>query len=215
MSPMCRWRTTWRSRARSSVRRGMRTTCAAEWVRRHSTWKRRRAAPGRRIGAPPSPLDCPVTIGQSNACSLWRSMPVRANRSCSTATAESTWSMPWRPAVPTASGSLRTASAASATSTVATVAMRTPTWRPATGGCWCCHRSAVGHGTRWSGACTWPRRSRSCAAGGSTVVSIFPDSDSRDAFGLNMMDPSTRPPAARAGYAQGGALAARLIEFWR
>jgi NTE family protein len=52
-------------------------------------------------------------------------------------------------------------------------------------------------------------------AGGSSVETIFPDSDSRTAFGSNLMDLSTRPPAARAGYAQGGALAEQLTEFWR
>jgi NTE family protein len=52
-------------------------------------------------------------------------------------------------------------------------------------------------------------------AHGSRVETIFPDSDSRDAFGVNLMDPSTRPPAARAGYAQGKALAGQLTEFWR
>jgi NTE family protein len=52
-------------------------------------------------------------------------------------------------------------------------------------------------------------------ARGSRVETIFPDSDSRDAFGANMMDPSTRPPAARAGYNQGKALAEQLTEFWR
>jgi NTE family protein len=52
-------------------------------------------------------------------------------------------------------------------------------------------------------------------AGGSRVETIFPDSDSRDAFGDNVMDPSTRPPAARAGYHQGRALAGQLTEFWR
>jgi len=53
-------------------------------------------------------------------------------------------------------------------------------------------------------------------AGGSRVETIFPDSSSRDlfAFGANQMDPSTRPPAARAGYSQGSALAGRLTEFW-
>jgi NTE family protein len=50
---------------------------------------------------------------------------------------------------------------------------------------------------------------------GSRVETIFPDSDSRSAFGVNMMDPSTRPPAARAGYDQGRALAGQLTEFWR
>ena len=52
-------------------------------------------------------------------------------------------------------------------------------------------------------------------AGGSRVETIFPDSDSRNAFGANVMDLSTRPPAARAGYNQGRALAEQLTEFWR
>jgi NTE family protein len=52
-------------------------------------------------------------------------------------------------------------------------------------------------------------------ARGSRVETILPDSDSRDAFGVNLMDPSTRPPAARAGYHQGRALAEQLTEFWR
>jgi NTE family protein len=52
-------------------------------------------------------------------------------------------------------------------------------------------------------------------AGGSKVEAILPDSDSLDAIGGNLMDPSTRPPAARAGYDQGTALAGPLTEFWR
>jgi NTE family protein len=52
-------------------------------------------------------------------------------------------------------------------------------------------------------------------AGGSRVETVFPDSNSRDAFGDNLMDPSRRPPAARAGYNQGRALAGQLTEFWR
>ncbi len=52
-------------------------------------------------------------------------------------------------------------------------------------------------------------------ARGSRVEAIFPDSNSRDAFGVNLMDPSTRPPAARSGYNQGRALAGHLTEFWR
>jgi NTE family protein len=51
-------------------------------------------------------------------------------------------------------------------------------------------------------------------AGGSSVETIFPDSDSLDAFGDNMMNPSARPPAARAGYAQGRSLGEQLSEFW-
>jgi len=49
----------------------------------------------------------------------------------------------------------------------------------------------------------------------SRVETIFPDSASRTAFGDNVMDPSTRPPAARAGYNQGRALTEQLTEFWR
>ncbi|GAA1865146.1 patatin-like phospholipase family protein [Paeniglutamicibacter psychrophenolicus] len=52
-------------------------------------------------------------------------------------------------------------------------------------------------------------------AGGSRVETILPDDDSFEAFGNNMMDLSARPPAARAGYEQGRALAGRLAEFWR
>ena len=52
-------------------------------------------------------------------------------------------------------------------------------------------------------------------ARGSRVETIFPDSNSRTAFGDNVMDLSTRPPAARAGYNQGRALAEQLTEFWR
>jgi NTE family protein len=52
-------------------------------------------------------------------------------------------------------------------------------------------------------------------AAGSRVETVFPDSNSRTAFGDNMMDLSTRPPAARAGYNQGTGLAGQLTEFWR
>jgi NTE family protein len=52
-------------------------------------------------------------------------------------------------------------------------------------------------------------------ARGSNVETIFPDGNSLSAFGDNMMDLSTRPPAARAGYGQGRALAGQLTGFWR
>jgi NTE family protein len=52
-------------------------------------------------------------------------------------------------------------------------------------------------------------------ARGSRVETIFPDSSSRNAFGVNLMDLSTRLPAARAGYNQGRALAEQLTGFWR
>jgi NTE family protein len=52
-------------------------------------------------------------------------------------------------------------------------------------------------------------------AAGSLVETVLPDEASLDAFGGNMMDPSTRPPAARAGYGQGRSLGSRLASFWR
>jgi NTE family protein len=52
-------------------------------------------------------------------------------------------------------------------------------------------------------------------AGGSRVETIFPDGASEHMFGANAMDPSLRPPAARAGYNQGRTLADQLTEFWR
>jgi NTE family protein len=45
---------------------------------------------------------------------------------------------------------------------------------------------------------------------GSHVEVITPDADSRAAMGTNQMDPATRIPAARAGYAQGKQEATRL-----
>jgi len=50
---------------------------------------------------------------------------------------------------------------------------------------------------------------------GSRVETIFPDSNSEHMFGANAMDLSLRPPAARAGYEQGRAVAEQLAEFWR
>jgi NTE family protein len=52
-------------------------------------------------------------------------------------------------------------------------------------------------------------------AGGSTVETVLPDSDSLNAFGSNLMDLSRRPLAARAGYDQGRDLAEQLTELWR
>ncbi|RAX44236.1 patatin-like phospholipase family protein [Arthrobacter sp. AQ5-06] len=52
-------------------------------------------------------------------------------------------------------------------------------------------------------------------ANGSSVETIFPDSNSEHMFGANAMDLSLRPPAAQAGYNQGRALAEQRTEFWR
>jgi NTE family protein len=45
---------------------------------------------------------------------------------------------------------------------------------------------------------------------GSHVEVITPDADSRAAMGTNQMDPATRIPAARAGFAQGNQEATRV-----
>jgi NTE family protein len=52
-------------------------------------------------------------------------------------------------------------------------------------------------------------------ARGSSVETIFPNSSSEHMFGVNAMDLSLRPLAARAGYDQGRARAEQLSEFWR
>lgn len=46
------------------------------------------------------------------------------------------------------------------------------------------------------------------------VELIMPDAASLDAFGMNLMDRSRRPAAAKAGLSQGRADAARLRSFW-
>lgn len=51
-------------------------------------------------------------------------------------------------------------------------------------------------------------------AGGSTVETVLPDADSLAAFGDNMMNPATRPPAASTGHRQGQLIAQQIAEFW-
>ncbi len=127
-------------------------------------------------GAPPSPRGCPVSAGRDERCSSRRSMPVPVNRSCSTATAESTWRTPSPPAVPVA---FPTGSATTDTSTAATDATRTPIWQPDTGGCWCCRR----FGGRTLHPLDWGMQLAAqvdeLRAGGSRVETIFPDGDCR------------------------------------
>ena len=49
----------------------------------------------------------------------------------------------------------------------------------------------------------------------SRVELIMPDDESLEAFGMNLMDRSRRPAAAKAGLSQGRIDAARLRSFWR
>ena len=70
-----------------------------------------------------------------------------------------------------------------------------PIWQPDTGGCWCCHHSAADHGTPVDWGMHLAAQVDELRARGSRVETIFPDSDSRNAFGVNVMDSSSvRPP---------------------
>ncbi len=51
-------------------------------------------------------------------------------------------------------------------------------------------------------------------ADGSRVETIFPDGSAEHLFGVNAMDLSLRPAAARAGHVQGRALAEAITDFW-
>ena len=55
---------------------------------------------------------------------------------------------------------------------------------------------------------------RQSAPGGSRVETIVPDTESLAAFGTDLMDPSTRTPAARAGEAQGRDRSGQIGRFW-
>ena len=142
-------------------------------------------------------------------------MLIPASRSSSTDTAELTWWTPSPPAAPMASVSLPTGSGTTDTSTAAIDPLRMPIWHPDTGGCWCCRHSAADHGTPPSWGIHLAAQADELRERGSRVETISPDRDSRNAFGVNVMDLSTRPPAAGAGYDQGRALAEQLTEFWR
>jgi NTE family protein len=51
-------------------------------------------------------------------------------------------------------------------------------------------------------------------AEGSGVETVFPDAEAKQLFGVNGMDLSLRPAAARSGFEQGRGLAERLSGFW-
>ena len=192
-----RGRTTWSGRTESSVLLRMRPTCAAGWAPRRSKWMLPTAL-ARRAGATSSRLGFPASTGRSSLCSSRLSMRIPGNRWCSTATAESIWWTPSPPAPATASVPfLPTASARTGTSTAAIDAVRTPTWRLDTGGCWCCHRSAAGRGCRWSGAWISQPKSTNCAQGAAGSRPSFRMQGAGDVFDANALDPSTRP-AGRA-----------------
>jgi NTE family protein len=51
-------------------------------------------------------------------------------------------------------------------------------------------------------------------SGGTRVMTIEPDAQSRTAMGANPLDPATRRPSAEAGFAQGTRLADSVGRFW-
>ena len=81
-----------------------------------------------------------------------------------------------------------------------------PIWQPDTGGCWCCHYSAADQRAPLDWGIHLGAQVDQLRARGSRVETIFPDSNSRSASDANLRDPSTRPPAARAGYTKAGPL---------
>jgi NTE family protein len=52
-------------------------------------------------------------------------------------------------------------------------------------------------------------------ADGSRVEVVCPDAGTQHLFDANALDPSRRPPAARAGHAQGRSLAPQLLQLWQ
>ena len=140
-------------------------------------------------------------------------MPAPVNRSCSTATVESTWWTLSPPAVPVA---FPTGSGTADTSTAA-YRSNADNADLAAGYARVLVLSPFGGRTRtpldWG--LDLATQVDELRAGGSRVEMIFPDSTSEHLFGANAMDLSLRPHAARAGYYQGTALAEQLSEFWR
>jgi NTE family protein len=58
------------------------------------------------------------------------------------------------------------------------------------------------------------REVKALTDGGAKVEVITPDAASQTAFGVNLMDARVRPAAAKAGLAQGRALAGQLKGVW-
>ncbi len=95
----------------------------------------------------------------------------------------------------------------SATSTAATAAARTPTWRPAADGCSCCPRSAAGRACRPRGAWTSQPRSPSCAQAAAAWRRCSPTAARVTSSTPTRWTRPRVPLAARGGYLQGGSLA--------
>jgi NTE family protein len=52
------------------------------------------------------------------------------------------------------------------------------------------------------------------ARGGQAVALVTPDAAAAAAFGRNLLDPQTRAPSARAGYAQAAAVQTDVAAVW-
>ena len=59
-----------------------------------------------------------------------------------------------------------------------------------------------------------PSQVEDLRAAGSVVHTAFPDARAGAGFDADALDPSTRGPAARGGYAQGPELAELLADGW-
>jgi NTE family protein len=83
------------------------------------------------------------------------------------------------------------------------------------------------HGNTVTIAASWPRiigaagvghalaaQIDELRAGGSRVETILPDSNSRDAFGSNLMDLSTRPPPVEPVATKAEPLPRSSLKFW-
>ena len=204
--------TTWNGRAGSSLPRRIRPTCAAGSARRRSSWRPRRTARGRRGGAPSwRPAAEPTVAGALDvitAVDARTGEPVVFDRHSGV--------------------DLVDAVAASTSSGAAYAHRRRPLhrrWlppqrerRPGSRVRRVLVLSPLGGRTRhpleWG--TNLAAQVDELRAGGSRVETILPDSASLDAFGSDLMDPSTRPPAARAGHEQGRAVAEAAHQaFWR
>ena len=181
---------------RSSPPLRMRPTCAAGWARRHSTWMRRRTVPGKHSGAPPSPSRLPSQRWPQRtvlitAVDAHTGEPVVFDRHSGVDLADAVAAscasgLPYRIGDSRyIDGGFRRNENADLAAGYGRVLVLSP------------------FGGRTLHPLDWGMQLAAqvdeLRAGGSSVETIFPDSNSEHMFGANAMDPSLRPPAARAG----------------
>ena len=166
--------TIWRERTESSPPPRTRQTCVEGWVRPRSKWTQLQMDRDKSGGVPPSLPGFPGTNGRDERSSSRRSTLAPVSRLSSTAAAESIWSTPSPPALPTASVSLRSALATTDSSTAAIDATRMPIWRSDMSGYSFCLRSAPDRGIRKTGTCSLPLKSMNFAPAAAPSRRSFP-----------------------------------------